>query len=87
MYIDLYLYVYIGRINVAHARKKKRLDEEFERLLQSIDHKRGIINDLDKQGAAKVYTYLCIHTYDHIWNYVQINICYMSTNMFIYVCK
>jgi len=42
-----------GRINVAHARKKKRLDEEFERLLQSIDHKRGIINDLDKQGAAK----------------------------------
>jgi predicted nucleic acid-binding Zn-ribbon protein len=42
-----------GRINVAHARKKKRLDEEFERLLQSIDHKRGIINELDKQGAAK----------------------------------
>lgn len=42
-----------GRINVAHARKKKRLDEEFERLLQSIDHKRGVINELDEQGAAK----------------------------------
>ena len=30
----------IGRINVAHAHKKKRLDSEFERLLSQIEAKR-----------------------------------------------
>jgi hypothetical protein len=64
MYIYIYIYIYIYKciyiytyiyvyIYVYICRKKKRLDEEFERLLQSIDHKRGIINELDKQGAAK----------------------------------
>ena len=42
-----------GRINAAHARKKKRLDEEFERLLESIEVKRGAISGYDQQVASK----------------------------------
>ena len=33
----------IGRINVAHAHKKKRLDGEFERLLSQIESKRDVL--------------------------------------------
>ncbi len=29
-----------GRVNVAHARKKRRLDAELERILESIEQKR-----------------------------------------------
>jgi hypothetical protein len=36
-----------GRINVAHARKKKRIDTELERILDLIEQKRSQINDLD----------------------------------------
>lgn len=36
-----------GRINLAHARKKRRLDSELERILESIEQKRGLMNDLD----------------------------------------
>ncbi len=36
-----------GRVNIAHARKKKRLDQEIERLLEQIEHKRGQIQDIE----------------------------------------
>ena len=36
-----------GRINVAHARKKKRFDTELERILDLIEQKRSQINDMD----------------------------------------
>ena len=42
-----------GRVNAAHARKKKRLDEEFERLLESIELKRGVISGFDVQAGNK----------------------------------
>jgi hypothetical protein len=38
-----------GRINVAYARKKKRLDEEYEVLLEAIDQKRRAVEDMDKK--------------------------------------
>ena len=38
-----------GRINVAYARKKKRLDEEYEVLLEAIDQKRRSVEDMDKK--------------------------------------
>lgn len=36
-----------GRINVSHARKKRRLDTELERILELIDQKREQMVDLD----------------------------------------
>jgi hypothetical protein len=42
-----------GRINIAHAKKKKRLDEEFERLLGNIEQKRMVISELDDQATEK----------------------------------
>ena len=42
-----------GRINVAHARKKRRLDAELERLLETIEQKRASIADLEDQAADK----------------------------------
>jgi hypothetical protein len=42
-----------GRINVAHARKKKRLDSELERLLDSIEQKRVQMGELDEASAEK----------------------------------
>jgi predicted nucleic acid-binding Zn-ribbon protein len=42
-----------GRVNVAHARKKKRLDGELERLLDSIEQKRVQMSDLDESSAEK----------------------------------
>jgi hypothetical protein len=40
-------------VNVAHARKKKRLDGELERLLDSIEQKRVQMSDLDESSAEK----------------------------------
>ena len=42
-----------GRVNVAHAHKKKRLDAEFERLLSSIEQKRDVLQDLEAQSHDK----------------------------------
>jgi chromosome segregation ATPase len=42
-----------GRINVAHARKKRRLDAELERLLEALEQKRNTIHELEDQGAEK----------------------------------
>lgn len=42
-----------GRINVAHARKKRRLDQEIERLLEQIEHKRSQIQDIDQNMLEK----------------------------------
>ena len=42
-----------GRINVAHARKKRRLDAELERLLETIEQKRSNIHELEDQAAEK----------------------------------
>lgn len=36
-----------GRVNVSHARKKRRLDEEFEQLLDSIENKREELAAVD----------------------------------------
>lgn len=36
-----------GRVNVAHARKKRRLDEDLERLLEIIEQKRTEIVNID----------------------------------------
>jgi len=36
-----------GRVNIAHARKKRRLDEEYELLLENIEVKRDQINKID----------------------------------------
>jgi len=41
-----------GRINVAHARKKKRFDTELERILDLIEQKRSQINDMDDRCQA-----------------------------------
>ena len=38
-----------GRVNVSHARKKRRLDEEFEQLLDNIEQKREEISQVDKK--------------------------------------
>ena len=42
-----------GRINVAHARKKRRLDSELERLLETIEQKRIGMGEMDERGADK----------------------------------
>jgi hypothetical protein len=42
-----------GRINVAFARKKRRIDQEIERLLESIELKRENIADLDERIIGK----------------------------------
>ena len=42
-----------GRINVAHARKKRRLDTELERILESIEQKRINITDTDDKVNDK----------------------------------
>eukprot|EP01034_Spumella_vulgaris_P024755 gene24755-31132_t len=42
-----------GRINVAHARKKRRLDSELERMLESIEQKRHNMAQLDQRVAEK----------------------------------
>merc|ERR1711907_679312 len=36
-----------GRVNVAHAKKKRRLDEEFETLLEGIEEKRTQLTGVD----------------------------------------
>ena len=36
-----------GRVNVAHARKKKRLDSELERVLEQMERKREQMQQLD----------------------------------------
>ncbi|GMH51794.1 hypothetical protein TL16_g01087 [Triparma laevis f. inornata] len=36
-----------GRVNVSHARKKRRLDEEFEQLLDNIENKREELSSVD----------------------------------------
>lgn len=41
-----------GRVNVAHARKKKRLDEEYEVLLEAVHTKRDQISDVDSKITA-----------------------------------
>lgn len=42
-----------GRINVAHARKKRRLDSELERMLDSIEQKRVNILQLEERISDK----------------------------------
>jgi predicted nucleic acid-binding Zn-ribbon protein len=42
-----------GRINVAHARKKRRLDSELERILELIEQRRIQVVDLDEKVAEK----------------------------------
>lgn len=42
-----------GRINVAHARKKKRLDGELERILDLIEQRRASISEMDERSAEK----------------------------------
>lgn len=42
-----------GRINVAHARKKRRLDSELERILETIEQRRNTMGELDDRVADK----------------------------------
>lgn len=42
-----------GRVNVAHARKKRRLDGELERILELIEQKRANVTELDEKIAEK----------------------------------
>ena len=42
-----------GRINVAFARKKRRIDQEIERLLEQIEFKRSQLSDVDARMAEK----------------------------------
>ena len=42
-----------GRVNVAHARKKRRLDAELERILETIEVKRAYMAELDERAADK----------------------------------
>lgn len=41
-----------GRINVAHAKKKKRLDNELERLLELIEEKKSQVASLEQRADA-----------------------------------
>lgn len=43
-----------GRVNVAHARKKRRLDSELERILDLIEQKRIQVAELDDRITEKV---------------------------------
>ena len=43
-----------GRINVAHARKKRRLDSELERMLEGIEQKRIGMAQMESKAAEKV---------------------------------
>jgi len=43
-----------GRVNVAHARKKRRLDSELERILETIDQKRAGMAQMDARAADKI---------------------------------
>ena len=38
-----------GRVNVAHARKKRRLDSELERVLEGIEQKRILMSGMDEK--------------------------------------
>ena len=38
-----------GRINVAHAKKKRRLDQEFERVLEKVQEKRDHLSRVEKK--------------------------------------
>lgn len=40
-----------GRVNIAHARKKRRLDEDLEKLLELIENKRAEIAAMDAKAA------------------------------------
>lgn len=42
-----------GRINVAHARKKRRLDSELEHLLETIEQKRVSMTTMDRRVTEK----------------------------------
>jgi len=42
-----------GRVNVAHARKKRRLDSELERILETIEQRRNTMAELDDRVADK----------------------------------
>lgn len=42
-----------GRINLAHARKKRRLDSELEKMLESIEQKRMGMTQLDNKISEK----------------------------------
>ena len=44
-----------GRVNVAHARKKRRLDTELEHLLEAIEHKRANVSTLESRGIQKAH--------------------------------
>ena len=40
-----------GRINIAHAKKKKRMDDDHEMLLLGVEKQRGALADTDKKLA------------------------------------
>ena len=42
-----------GRVNIAHTTKKKRLDEDFEKILNEIELKRCEISELDDHLSEK----------------------------------
>jgi len=42
-----------GRVNVAHARKKRRLDSDLERVLETIEQKRINMGEMDERAADK----------------------------------
>lgn len=44
-----------GRINVAHARKKRRLDSDLEQLLESIEQKRHTMSQMDRRVVEKAH--------------------------------
>jgi hypothetical protein len=44
-----------GRINVAHARKKRRLDSDLEQLLEGIEQRRHTMSQMDKRVTDKAH--------------------------------
>ncbi len=41
-----------GRVNVSHAKKKKRIDAELEKALELLEQKRDIISSIENSTAA-----------------------------------
>merc|ERR1711871_1260293 len=42
-----------GRINVSHARKKRRLDQDLEAMLEKIEQRRINLGEMDERAADK----------------------------------
>ena len=58
-----------GRVNVAHARKKRRLDAELERILETIEVKRAYMAELDERAADKGRQRSLTHSLTHSLTY------------------